>query len=128
MRLLLDTHIALWAITDSPRLSGPARDYILAADNEIYLSVASVWEIAIKHALGRERMPLSAAEAASYFNQAGYLSLPVTQEHAIQVAALPDIHTDPFDRIMVAQAICEPLHLLTHDQTLSAYSDLVILC
>lgn len=127
MRLLLDTHIALWAIADSPRLSKQAREHITAA-SELFVSAASIWEIAIKHALGRERMPLSAVTAADYFAQAGYISLPVTQEHAIRVATLPDHHADPFDRILVAQAHCEPMHLLTHDQALPPYTDLVILC
>ncbi len=128
MRLLLDTHVALWAIADSPRLSPDAREHILAAGNEIYVSSATIWEIAIKHALGRERMPISAEQAANYFSQAGYISLPVTSEHAVQVASLPALHADPFDRILVAQAICEPLHLLTHDQILPSYSSLIILC
>lgn len=128
MRLLLDTHVALWAIADSSRLTRQAREYILAAGNEIYVSAATLWEIAIKHALGRERMPVSAAEAGYYFSQAGYINLPVTSAHAVQVADLPPVHADPFDRMLAAQAIYEPLHLLTHDKTLAAYSELVVLC
>ena len=127
MRLLLDTHVALWAIADSPALSTEARRYILAPKNEIYISAASIWEISIKHGLGRGYMPLSGSEAAEFFTQAGYLTLDINTEHAVFVEQLPSHHADPFDRMLVAQALYEPMHLLTHDKVIAAYSDTVIL-
>lgn len=127
MRLLLDTHIALWAITDSPRLSTVARELILAPDNEIYISAATVWEIAIKHSLSRHAIPISGEEARRYFAEAGYLSLPVTGRHAAAVETLPTLHADPFDRILIAQAQTEPMKLLTHDGMVAKYGDGILL-
>ncbi|MEO6278357.1 type II toxin-antitoxin system VapC family toxin [Roseateles sp.] len=127
MNLLLDTHIALWAIADSPRLPARARELILAPGNAVWVSAASVWEIAIKHSLGRGDMPVSSAQALSYFEQSGFHLLAVSGEHAAAVEALPAHHADPFDRMLAAQALTEPLRLLTHDATLARYSDTVIL-
>lgn len=129
MRLLLDTHIALWAITDDARLTAGARDLISSAENEIYVSAASVWEISIKHALGGKRagaMPISGGEAHVYFGDAGFLLLPISASHAAAVDNLPPHHADPFDRIILAQAMTEPLQLLTHDAALAVYSELVM--
>jgi PIN domain nuclease of toxin-antitoxin system len=127
MRLLLDTHIALWAVTDSSALSAVARRYILAPNNEVYVSAASIWEISIKHGLKRGNMPVSGSEAAEYFAQAGYIMLDISADHAMFVEKLPDRHADPFDRMLVAQALYEPMHLLTHDKVIAAYSETVIL-
>ena len=127
MRLLLDTHIALWAITDSSALSAEARRYILAPKNEVYVSAASIWEISIKHGLGCGNMPVSGSEAAEYFTQAGYMTLDISIDHAVFVEKLPVHHADPFDRMLVAQALYEPMHLLTHDKIIAAYSDTIIL-
>jgi PIN domain nuclease of toxin-antitoxin system len=127
VRLLLDTHIALWALVDSPRLPAKARRLILAPDNEVVVSAASVWEIAIKHGIAKKNMPVSGAEAKSWFTRAGYTLLPVTADHAALVEELPPHHADPFDRILIAQALDEPLRLVTHDPTVARYSDTVIL-
>jgi len=127
VRLLLDTHIALWALVDSPRLPAKARLLILAPENEVVVSAASVWEIAIKHGLAKKNMPVSGAEAKSWFTRAGYTLLPVTADHAALVEELPPHHADPFDRILIAQALDEPLRLVTHDPTVARYSDTVIL-
>jgi len=127
VRLLLDTHIALWAITDSPRLPDQARRLILAPENEVVVSAASVWEIAIKHGLAKRNMPVSGAEAKAWFVQAGYTLLPVTAEHAALVEELPAHHADPFDRMLVAQALAEPIRLVTADSKVARYSDTVIL-
>lgn len=121
MNLLLDTQIALWALTDSPRLSDKARTLLLNPDATLYFSAASVWEIAIKHRLARGDMPVSGADAASLFREAGYVELPVTAAHAAATEELPGHHADPFDRLLVAQALREPLRLLTHDRQLLAY-------
>jgi len=125
VNLLLDTQIALWALTDSPRLSAPARARILNAGNTLFFSAATVWEIAIKHRLARGDMPLSGADAAALFLEAGYIELPVSAAHAAATEALPPHHADPFDRLLVAQASTEPLILLTHDRQLIAYGDWV---
>ena len=119
MRLLLDTHIALWAIVDDPRLAGAARELIEAPSNDVAVSAASLWEIAIKHALRRGDMPVSAADALGWFRAAGYVLLDITAEHAAAVETLPPIHADPFDRLLVAQARHEPLRLITHDATVA---------
>jgi PIN domain nuclease of toxin-antitoxin system len=125
VRLLLDTHVALWAVTDSPLLSSKARDLIAAPSNEITVSVVSVWEITIKFALGRTgigSMPVSGEQALRAFRLADYNMLSVHEEHVLALAALPPIHRDPFDRMLIAQSAAETLQLLTHDKHVAAYS------
>jgi len=129
MRLLLDTHIAVWAIADDPRLSSKARDLIADPSNIVFVSTASLWEIAIKHGLRRgtpNDMPVSAAEARQYFREAGYEVLDITQAHTLMLESLPALHADPFDRMLVAQAMAVPLRLLTHNPRVAAYSDSII--
>ncbi len=126
MNLLLDTHVALWAITDSPRLSAQARELIEAPRNTVWVSVASLWEIAIKHSLARGDMPVSAREATQYFEASGYRLMSIHPEHTAAVQDLPQHHQDPFDRLLVAQALSEPLRLLTHDPMVARYSDTII--
>ena len=126
MNLLLDTHIALWAIADSPRLSEMARALIQSPQTTVWVSAANVWEIAIKHALGRGDMPISSEDALRYFNQSGYRVLPISAQHAMAVETLPAHHQDPFDRILVAQALVEPMRLMTHDPLVALYSDTII--
>ncbi|MGD9583115.1 MAG: type II toxin-antitoxin system VapC family toxin [Lysobacterales bacterium] len=126
MNLLLDTHVALWAITDSPKLSKKARELIESPKSDVWLSAATVWEIAIKHSLGRGDMPVSGENALRHFRASGYRFLPVAPEHAAAVEALPVHHGDPFDRILVAQALVEPMRLLTHDPVVARYSDTII--
>jgi PIN domain nuclease of toxin-antitoxin system len=121
MNMLRDTQVALWALTDSPRLSARARQLILAPGSTFFFSAASVWEIAIKHRLARDDMPVSGVEAAGLFRDAGYIELPVAAAHASATEDLPGHHADLFDRILVAQACHEPLRLITHDQQLLAY-------
>ena len=126
MNLLLDTHVALWAITDNPRLTKTARDMILSPKATVWISAASIWEISIKHALWRGDMPVSGKDALRYFLESGYRCLSIEPEHAIAVEHLPAYHNDPFDRILVAQAVIEPLRLITHHAMLSQYSDTII--
>ncbi len=123
MNLLLDTHVALWAITESPRLPESIKVLIESQKTTVWISAASIWEIAIKHALGRGDMPVSSQDAAGYFEESGYRVLDITSEHAIAVESLPNHHSDPFDRMIVAQALVEPLRLVTHDQMVAKYSD-----
>lgn len=126
MNLLLDTHVALRAITDSPNLPMEARDLILSPKTTVWVSAASLWEIAIKHALGRGDMPVSGRDAQRYFQDSGYRFLPVEPEHAVAVEELAAHHQDPFDRILVAQALVEPMRLMTHDRLVALYSDTII--
>jgi PIN domain nuclease of toxin-antitoxin system len=126
MRLLLDTHVALWGLIDDPRLTAKAREFILNPDSEIFLSVASIWEISIKYQLKRGDMPVSGSRATELFSAAGYQILPIQAFHATAVESLPSIHNDPFDRMLVAQALTEPMRLITHDRTVSQYSDTII--
>jgi len=126
LNLLLDTHVALWAITDSPKLPKKAREMIESPKSSVWISAATVWEIAIKHSLGRGDMPVSSQDALSYFRESGYRFLPVEPEHAAAVEDLQPHHGDPFDRILVAQAITEPMRLITHDPMVARYSDTII--
>ena len=125
MRLLLDTHVALWALLDDPRLPERARALIADEDNSLHVSAASVWEISIKHALQRGDMPLSGEAALRWFRRAGYALLDITPEHAAAVEKLPPHHADPFDRMLVAQALTEPLRLLTRDAAVARYSNAI---
>lgn len=127
LRLLLDTHVALWAILDDPQLSSKARQLILNTGNAIIVSAASVWEISIKHGLARGQMPISGAEALQYFREAGYELMAISPMHAALVGALPPIHSDPFDRLLLAQARAESASLLTHDRVIAKYGDPVVL-
>jgi PIN domain nuclease of toxin-antitoxin system len=127
VNLLLDTHVALWAISDDPKLTGSARARIASATTAM-VSVVSLWEIAIKHALRRGRhddIVVSAGEAHMLFEAAGYRMLAVQPHHATMVDTLPPLHADPFDRLLVAQALAEPMHLLTRDARLTGYGPLV---
>lgn len=126
MNLLLDTHVALWAIADSPRLPLKARELIASPRTNVWISTASIWEIAIKHSLGRGDMPISGQDALRYFSESGYRRLPIEAEHAVAVEDLPAHHSDPFDRILVAQALVEPMRLMTHDTRVTLYSDTII--
>lgn len=130
MRLLLDTHIAIWAIVDDPRLTSEARGLIADPANEIVISVACLWEIAIKYTLARQSradMPVSAKAAHGFFIGSGYRILDISPAHALRIEGLPALHGDPFDRIMIAQALTEPARLITHDTRVAAYSDSIIL-
>ena len=121
MKLLLDTHVALWAITDDQRLTAPARVLIADEANEVFVSVASLWEIAIKHGLGRGDMPIGARAAREYFQAAGYKLLDIRPDHIEMLATLPLLHRDPFDRLLIAQALAVPLRLVTHDPAVVGY-------
>ena len=128
MRLILDTNVALWTITDSPKLSKPVRALMLDPDNEVAVSVVSTWEIAIKRARrGERKMPVTAPEAEASFEKSGYALLSINARHAAAVETLPEIHLDPFDRSLVAQAITETLRIVTTDKILARYDPSIIL-
>lgn len=122
MKLLLDTQIYLWVLDDSPRLSQRARQLIMAAD-QVLVSAATIWEATIKNALGKLRV--DPALLVTEIARSGFLELPVLARHAAAVSALPMHHKDPFDRLLIAQALTEPARLLTADSVLASYSELV---
>jgi PIN domain nuclease of toxin-antitoxin system len=121
MRVLLDTHLLLWALGSPLKLSADTRK--LLDTSEVYVSAASIWEISIKAATGK--LKADAAEILAAIQPAGLNLLPITGDHAARVARLPAHHKDPFDRILVAQAVTEPMILLTNDKGLERYGDLV---
>lgn len=122
MRILLDTHVYLWWLQDHPKLSQAARTEIVAA-SEVYVSSASIWEATIKAGIGKLEVDIN--ELVAEIANSGFRELPISAKHAAMVARLPDIHRDPIDRILVAQALCEPLRFLTADSILRGYSELV---
>lgn len=117
MRLLLDTHVVLWWLIDSPELSAETKD-LLDREPEVYLSAASVWEAGIKQAAGKLTAPADLAERLA---GAEFRNLPITAAHAQAAARLPLLHRDPFDRMLVAQARCEKLTILTRDKSIPRY-------
>ncbi|GBD10754.1 Ribonuclease VapC22 [bacterium HR23] len=125
MRLLLDTHILLWALASPERLPGEVRRLLEDPKNEVLFSAASVWEVAIKAQVGRFSLPIPLEEVVEAALRSGFAELPVRSVHAAGVARLPFLHRDPFDRLLVAQALYEPARLLTADRALAGYSDLV---
>lgn len=122
MRLLLDTHIFLWCVNDDTSLSKAARTKIYDA-TEVYVSSASIWEAAIK--IGLKKLQANIDELITAIAESGFVELPISAKHAAGVVNLPNIHRDPFDRILISQAIAEPLRLITADNTLQDYSELV---
>ncbi|MDQ5908886.1 MAG: hypothetical protein QG599_979 [Pseudomonadota bacterium] len=123
MRILLDTHIFLWVTMDAPQLTPSARALIQEA-HEVYVSAASIWEIAIKSAIGK--IEADAEEMAEAIELSGFIELPITSRHTAKVAKLPFLnrHKDPFDRLLVAQSMVEPLVLVTVDPKIVAYGGL----
>jgi PIN domain nuclease of toxin-antitoxin system len=121
VKLLLDTHLLLWAANEPKRLPKAARVLIEDLENELLFSAASLWEITIKRSLGREDFRVDARVLRRGLLDNGYIELPITSEHAVNVDHLPPIHKDPFDRILVAQATVEGITLLTDDRKLVDY-------
>jgi PIN domain nuclease of toxin-antitoxin system len=128
MRILLDTHVLLWALSGSKRLPDDARELIESADNEVLFSAASIWEIAIKAQLLRAEFGVDVETIAAAARDTDFDELAISSRHAAGVATLPLHHKDPFDRMLMSQAIVEPARLVTADRALAAYSsDLVML-
>jgi len=125
MKLLLDTHILLWWLNDDEKLPEKAHQMISHADNAIYVSHISLWEIQIKVMAGKLHADLKAIIEQLPVNN--FQELPSGVDHIIALSQLPSYHQDPFDRMLIAQAISEPLHLLTHDKNVSLYSESIIL-
>lgn len=127
MRLLLDTHVVLWALTGDARLGAAALETILLPESEVVVSAVTIWEIAIKHQLRPDQVPMPAQHAIELCEASGYELLPVLPRHAAAVGTLPRRHADPFDRLLIAQALTEPLRLLTRDRVVASYSDTILL-
>ena len=121
MKLLLDTHLLLWAAGSPDRLPGEARAAIEDSGSALWFSAASLWEIVIKSSLGRPDFRVDARLLRRELLENGYAELAITGAHAVAVDALPPLHKDPFDRILVAQATVECLTLMTGDGLVAAY-------
>ena len=121
MKLLLDTQLLLWAAGAPRRLSAQARKLFEDESNELLFSAASLWEIAIKSTLGRDDFKVQPRVLRRGLLDNGYTELPITSQHAVGIDSLPDLHRDPFDRLLVAQAQCEGITLVTGDAQLARY-------
>jgi PIN domain nuclease of toxin-antitoxin system len=128
MKVLLDTQIAIWAVSADRRLSGSARAFLADDENEAFVSSASIWEIAIKYSLLKRRdvPPFSGAKAIQEFRAAGFGTLDVTPDHAAAIELLPRMHADPFDRLLLAQAITETLRFITADSAMNGLHPCVV--
>ena len=120
---LLDTHVLLWAAQDSPALSAAARDILGNPKHDVLISVANIWEVVIKSGLGRGDFAVDSVRLREQAIRAGFGELPIRAPHVLEIRALPQVHTDPFDRILLAQARVEQLTLLTSDQKVLQYGD-----
>lgn len=121
MKLLVDTHVLLWAALSFDRLPQEAQTLMGAPDNELLFSVASLWEIAIKRGLGRADFQVDPRVLRRGLLDNGYCELPILSEHAVAIDSLPALHKDPFDRMLIAQATVEGITLLTVDGQVAAY-------
>lgn len=121
MKFLLDTHLLLWTAGDPKRLSAKARKLINEPTSELFFSAASLWEIAIKRGLGRDDFKVDARLLRRGLLDNGYREIPIGSEHAVAIDSLPPIHKDPFDRMLIAQAMVEGLTLLTSDAVVAQY-------
>jgi len=118
VQFLLDTHVLLWSLAGDDRLGDRAVDLIEDGRNVVYVSAASIWEISIKRSLGKLRVP---GDVPTEVDAASFIRLPISFEHAVEVAALPDLHADPFDRMLIAQARTDRLTLMTDDALMQRY-------
>ncbi len=128
MKLLLDTHIVLWALDDNPKLSEQAKLLIMDASNDIYYSSASVWETTIKYMSKPDRIRLSGSKLSELCRKMGYQMMPITDRHIAVLETLVfygdhQVHNDPFDRIMIAQAKADEMKFVTHDSKLRFYNE-----
>ena len=121
MKLLLDTHVLIWAAGFPDRISAEGRDLIADTENELFFSAASLWEVAIKSALGREDFVVDARLLRRGLLDNDYGELPIMSEHAVAIGGLPAIHKDPFDRLLIAQSMVEGITLLTADEIVGQY-------
>ena len=128
MKLLLDTHIILWALNDNPKLSSQARELIMDAGNDIYYSSASIWETTIKYMSKPDKIRISGSKLSDLCREMGYQMLPIADNHVKALEMLVyhnqnQVHNDPFDRIMIAQAKADGLKFVTHDSKIPFYEE-----
>ena len=121
MKLLLDTQVLLWAAGTPDRLSRSARRLLEDPANELLFSAASLWEIAIKNSIGRDDFTIDPRVLRRALLDNGYTEVPITSQHAVSIDSLPSLHKDPFDRLLVSQALCEGITLVTADKRLAEY-------
>lgn len=126
MKLLLDTHVLLWAAGAPEKLSESARTLLTESESRLFFSAASIWEIVIKLGLGGEDFTVDPHRLRKLLIVHGYTELSITAEHALRIDSLPPLHKDPFDRILLAQARAEGMHLLTSDAKVAQYQEAVI--
>ena len=126
MRLLLDTHIVIWSMIGSPKLSNEARTILENCENELYVSSASIWEVAIKHAASPDEIPVTPELMIRFCRESGIIELPISFEHSQNVDSLPKHHNDPYDRMLIAQAVTEDMRLMSHDHKLPPYGEMVL--
>ena len=126
MKYLLDTHIILWAALDVKRLSRKAKAILENPESVLYFSPISLWEISIKHEKHPKQMAITSERAKEPALKMGFIELPVRSRHGVDIAKLPDIHGDPFDRMLITQARSDGLVLISHDDTVIAYGESVM--
>ncbi|WP_192482883.1 MULTISPECIES: type II toxin-antitoxin system VapC family toxin [Cysteiniphilum] len=126
MKYILDTHILLWAASGSKKLSLAAKKIINNTNNQLFFSVASIWEVAIKQGLARDDFQVDARLLRRALIDNGYSELPILSEHVVEVNTLPMIHKDPFDRILIAQSMVEGIILMTADESVCQYNRAMI--
>ena len=122
MRVLLDTHVLLWTLMEPGRLPDALRDALADTGHHVMFSAVNIWEVAIKKSLGRPGFDFSPNDVLQAARATRFAELPVTAEHAARVLDLAPLHHDPFDRLLIAQALCEPARLLTADRVISRYN------
>ena len=132
MNLLLDTHIAIWALNDDPLLSSKARDLILDPDNTIYYSTVSVWEVLLKHSRRPREIPFNEKDFSESCQEAGFIPLSLSDKHILAVNTLnrsegAKEHNDPFDRMLLSQAKVENMSFITHDELIPGYNEKCII-
>lgn len=126
MKYLLDTHIILWAALDVKRLSRKAKTILENPENVLYFSPISLWEVSIKHAKHPQQMAITSERAKDLALKMGFIELPVRSRHGVDIANLPDIHSDPFDRMLITQARSDGLLLISHDEKVIVYGESVV--
>lgn len=126
MRYLLDTHIVIWAMVGSSKLSDAARRILEDHSNQFYVSSASVWEVSIKHVARPNDIPVTAEQMVRFCRNSGIVELAVGFDHSMKLAELPQYHNDPFDRMLLVQAQMEGIFLVSHDHKLPPYGDFVV--